>query len=200
VEVSDLYAQNFMPAAGPADFTSLSDASHFHYQAEQLSAAMHEGFSEDLKREQDRLLRADLLILQFPLWWGGPPAILKGWFDRTCAYGVAYVDGRRFETGLFNGRRSIVSVTTGGSPQRFSTSGGYGLIDKVLWPVEQLFLRYLGYEVLEPYVCYATHRVEAETRRDYLRLWKKRLTEILDAKTPEVKLEELSSSLGVCRA
>ena len=30
--------------------------------------------------------QADLLVVHFPLWWGGMPAILKGWFDRVLAY------------------------------------------------------------------------------------------------------------------
>ena len=38
-------------------------------------------------------MRADLLVFVFPLWWGGLPAIVKGWFDRVCAYGIASADG-----------------------------------------------------------------------------------------------------------
>jgi NAD(P)H dehydrogenase (quinone) len=77
------------------------------------------GFAADLVREQERLMRADLLVLVFPLWWGGLPAIVKGWFDRVCAYGVAYADGRRFERGYFVGRRAVLGLTTGGTTERF---------------------------------------------------------------------------------
>ena len=105
VDVSDLYAQGFDPVAGRGDFMHAADDALFHYQSEQTAAALSDGFVPDLAREQDRLRRADLLILQFPLWWGGPPAILKGWFDRVAAYGVAYADGTRFDTGLFRGRK-----------------------------------------------------------------------------------------------
>ena len=61
-----------------------------------------------------------------PLWWGGLPAILKGWFDRVCAYGVTYADGKRFDKGYFVGRRAMLGLTTGGTLERFSPGGSYG--------------------------------------------------------------------------
>jgi len=36
------------------------------------------------------LLSAEALVLVFPTWWFGFPAILKGWFDRVWAPGIAY--------------------------------------------------------------------------------------------------------------
>jgi len=38
----------------------------------------------------DRLMSAEALVLVFPTWWFGFPAILKGWFDRVWAPGIAY--------------------------------------------------------------------------------------------------------------
>ena len=106
VEVSDLYAEEFNPVAGRHDFTSTADPERFHYQTEQEFAARSGTFADDIRREQERVEGADLLVLQFPLWWGGPPAILKGWCERVLAYGFGYVDGRRFDSGLFKGRRA----------------------------------------------------------------------------------------------
>src|SRR5512138_237891 len=104
VEVSDLCAEGFGAVAGRGDMASVADPARFHLQSEQDRAAREGAFAPDIAREQDRLRRADLLVLQFPVWWGAPPAILKGWFDRVLAYGFAYVDGRRFDTGLLKGR------------------------------------------------------------------------------------------------
>jgi NAD(P)H dehydrogenase (quinone) len=104
VEVSDLYGERFNPVAGRHDFTTVADPARFHYQAEQILAAQQDGFSDEIKREHARVNQADVIILQFPLWWGAPPAILKGWFERVLAYGFAYADGRRFDKGLFRGR------------------------------------------------------------------------------------------------
>jgi NAD(P)H dehydrogenase (quinone) len=68
------------------------------------------------RKEIDRLLACDGLVLVFPTWWFGMPAILKGYIDRVFVPGVAF--------DLANGRpqpllRKIVRfavVTTYGSP------------------------------------------------------------------------------------
>jgi NAD(P)H dehydrogenase (quinone) len=179
VEVSDLFEEGFNPVAGRHDFLSVADPDRFHYQSEQDLAARTGSFAPDVRREQDRLRSADLLILQFPLWWGAPPAILKGWLERVLAYGFAYVDGRRFDTGLLKGRRALMCVTTGGTPERFSEAGGYGEIERVLWPVRRLTLDYMGLTVEEPFVCYAAPRVDDAARREYLEQWRCRVLEAL---------------------
>jgi NAD(P)H dehydrogenase (quinone) len=177
VEISDLYAEGFNPVAGRHDFTTTANPERFHYQTEQELAAQSGTFAEDIKREQERLEAADLLVLQFPLWWGGPPAILKGWCERVLAYGFGYIDGRRFDSGLFKGRRAVFSVTTGGTPERFSSEGVYGEIERVLYPTERLLLQYMGFEVIPPFVAYAAPRVSEAERKAYLDAWEVRVLE-----------------------
>ncbi len=181
VDVSDLYGENFNPVAGRHDFIGAQDESRFHYQAEQLHASRTDGFCEELRREQHRLLQADALLFVFPMWWGGVPAILKGWFDRVCAYGVAYADGKRFDSGFFAGRRAIMGVTTGGTIERFCDGGVYGEIDRVLYPTQRLMLEYLGLEVAKPFVAYAAPRVDDERRAQYLRDWSDRVSQLCQA-------------------
>lgn len=188
VEVSDLHAEGFNPVAGRHDFVAAADASRFHYQTEQLNAAKTDGFADDLKREQARLMRADLFVFVFPIWWGGLPAILKGWFDRVCAYGVAYADGKRFDQGYFVGRRALLGLTTGGTSERFSKGGAYGEMRDVLYSVRRCMLEYLGLEVIEPFVAYAAPRVDAEQRAKYLREWEARLIAIAGDKTWQAQL------------
>lgn len=169
VTVSDLYGEGFDPVAGRHDFTTVADPGRFHYQTEQAHAARHGGFSAELAREQARVEAADLLILQFPLWWGGVPAILKGWGERVFAYGVGYADGLRFETGVYRGRRAMVSMTTGGTTARFGAGAVYGELERqVLWQIQHLGLEYMGYEVEEPFVAYAAPRVDEASRAGYL--------------------------------
>jgi NAD(P)H dehydrogenase (quinone) len=171
VQVSDLYGEEFNPVAGRHDFIRAADPARFHYQSEQLNASRTGGFAADLVREQERLMRADLRAFTFPLWWGGLPAIVKGWFNRVCAYGVAYADGKRFDKGYFIGRRAILGLTTGGTIERFSAGGGYGEMAHVLHSVRRCILEYLGLEVMEPFVAYAAPRVDAARRNQYLHRW-----------------------------
>ena len=50
VDVSDLYASGFDPAAGRHDFDSVADANRFHYQTEQAKAVADKAFSAELTR------------------------------------------------------------------------------------------------------------------------------------------------------
>lgn len=171
VTVSDLYAENFNPVAGRHDFTTVADAGKFHYQQEQLKASQEGGFSAELAREQERVARAELFVFVYPLWWGGMPAILKGWFDRVLAYGFAYADGKRFDSGFFRGRHGVVALTTGGTPERFSEGGVYGPIENLLYPHRRTMLEYLGLNVEPSFVAYASPRVSQQQREKYLRDW-----------------------------
>ncbi|WP_052161820.1 NAD(P)H-dependent oxidoreductase [Hoeflea sp. BAL378] len=204
VMLSDLYAMGFNPVAGRHDFDGAADPERFHYQSEQARAARLGAFSAEIAGEQRKVAAADILVLVFPLWWGGAPAILKGWFERVLAYGFAYVDGYRFDTGLFRGRRAVFAVTTGGTPARFSEEGVYGPIEDVLMPVRRLGLEYMGYEVSEPFVAYAAPRVAPEVRGDYLAAFAARLVEVAALPVAPVRSDthplDLSSDAAWTRA
>lgn len=168
VTISDLATQGFRADLGPHDMTPMEGTTRFHIQAEQANAARLGSFADDVARQQALVAAADNIILQFPMWWGGPPALMKGWADRVLAYGFAYVDGRRFDTGLFKGRRAMLSVTTGGTPQRFSAEGVYGPIGPLLMPMQRLTLEYMGFEVEEPYIAHGVPRSDELDRRAHM--------------------------------
>lgn len=180
VVVSDLYAENFNPVAGRHDFKTVADPGRFHYQQEQLKASQEQGFCDELAREQQRVANADLFIFVYPLWWGGMPAILKGWFDRVLAYGFAYADGKRFDSGYFKGRHGVVALTTGGTPERFSEGGVYGPIENLLYPHRRTMLEYLGLEVAPTFVAYASPRVSQAEREQYLSDWSAQLAALAE--------------------
>ena len=119
VVVSDLYAQRFNPVAGPDDVISRKNDKYFSLGEEQMHASTNALFTPELSTEIGRLLRADLLILQFPMWWFGMPAMLKGWIDRVFAFGSAYDFGQTWEEGVFTGRKAMLSVSTSAPAQAF---------------------------------------------------------------------------------
>lgn len=153
VTVSDLYGMGFDPCENKDFYPNLKDDSRFNVQAEQRYASDHGKIPIDIKEEIDRLDSADLLILQYPMWWHLPPAILKGWYDRVFLYGEVYTSSKRFESGRFSGKRAMLSVTVGTSPETYAYNGRSGDIDLMLWPVN-FTLAYVGYQVLEPFVAY----------------------------------------------
>jgi NAD(P)H dehydrogenase (quinone) len=132
-------------------------------------------------REQQRVLKADLIVWIYPIWWGGVPAILKGWFDRVMAFGFAYADGKRFDSGFFRNKTGMLCLTTGGTVERFSAGNVYGPIDQVLYPTQHLIVEYLGMKSYPPFVAYAAPRIDAAGREAYLRQWHARVTEIAAA-------------------
>lgn len=177
VEVSDLYAQGFAAVAGPADFTIPSKSPRFSLAHEQRRAQGRRHYAPDILREQERLLKADLVLLQFPLWWYGPPAILKGWADRVLSYGFAYTDTRLFDTGLLAGKQAIVVTTTGGTRSELDADAGVtGTVEELLRPVSGGILRFVGMSVHPAFVAYAPASLDERGRQrqladyiDYLR-------------------------------
>jgi putative NADPH-quinone reductase len=62
---------------------------------------------------------AEGLVLVYPTWWYGPPAMLKGWFERVWLPGVTFeVPKAKFGriTRKLDNIRLFVAVTTSGSP------------------------------------------------------------------------------------
>ena len=160
VTVSDLYQMDFDPCERSSHFKQPLDGSRFDVQAEQRHASADGTVPADVAAEIARMEQADLLILQYPMWWHLPPAILKGWFDRVFIYGDVYTSKQRFENGRFVGKKAMLSVTVGTSAETYAYNGRSGDIDLLLWPIN-FSLAYVGYQVLKPFVAYG---VEAGLR------------------------------------
>lgn len=157
VTLSDLYAQGFDPSERPEHYGA---DGRFDVQAAQRLASDQHALPAEVKAEIAALDAADLLILQYPLWWHLPPAILKGWFDRVLVYGEVYRSDCRFEKGRFVGKKALLSLTVGTSAETYAYNGRSADIDLLLWPVH-FSLAYVGFGVLQPHVAYG---VEAGLR------------------------------------
>jgi len=120
VQVSDLYAMAFDPVSDRRNFITVADAGRFSQQTEEAHASAQQGYAPELQAEMDKLDGCDVLIFQFPLWWLGLPAILKGWVDKVLAVGRAYGGGRYFDQGLFAGKRALCALTVGGPEPVYS--------------------------------------------------------------------------------
>ncbi|MER8482220.1 NAD(P)H-dependent oxidoreductase [Mesorhizobium sp. M1322] len=166
VLISDLYADGWKSEVDRADFPSWPPEARFLPAGASKKAFATNTLTDDVKTEIDKLLWADTLILQFPLWWYAMPAILKGWVDRVYAYGFAYGVGEhsekrwgdRFGEGTLAGKRAMLIVTTGGWEEHYSARGVNGPIDDLLFPINHGILYYPGYDVLPPFVVYRVDR------------------------------------------
>jgi len=178
VVVSDLYAMGFDPVSDRRNFTTVADPSRLRQQTEEAHASAHDGYAPALQAEMDKVAACDLLIFQFPIWWLGLPAILKGWVDKVFAVGRAYGGGRWFEGGVFAGKRAMCTVTVGGLGQSYSEAGPYGPIEPILAPIHRGIFGFCGFTVLEPFVVYGPNRITPEERAAYLAGYRQRMREI----------------------
>lgn len=179
VTLSDLYAMGFDPCERAEHYAERQQPQRFDVQAEQRHASDQQRVPAAVAEEIEKLDRADLLILQYPMWWHLPPAMLKGWYDRVLIYGEVYTSKKRFEHGRFRGKRAVLSVTVGTSPETYAFDGRSGDIDLMLWPVN-FTLAYVGYTVLAPFIAYG---VEAGLRYS-------------DAGVVEARLKQIEADLG----
>jgi NAD(P)H dehydrogenase (quinone) len=182
VEVTDLYAMRFKAVVGADDFHGeRADPEFLSIAAEQTRAYETGTLASDIVAEQKKLARAEILILQFPIWWFGMPAILKGWADRVLARGFAYVAESKYDTGMLRGKTAMIAATTGTSADTYAPDGIDGDIHTVLWPVHNGLLRYCGFDVIEPFIAYMPGRVGPKVRQRYLDGYRARLFNIVHA-------------------
>ncbi|NTX78836.1 NAD(P)H-dependent oxidoreductase [Serratia proteamaculans] len=168
VQVSDLYAMQWKATLDANDSRVSPPGTRFDPSLDSRHAFANGLQSQDIELEQEKLLWADTVILQFPLWWFSMPAILKGWVERVYAYGFAYGVGEhsdlrwgdRYGEGTLAGKRAMLIVTTGGWESHYTERGINGPIDDILFPIQHGILHYPGFEVLPPFVIYRTGRVD----------------------------------------
>lgn len=108
VEYADLTSEGFDPRMTEADL------------------AFYRGdgpLPQDVRREQERVERADLLVLGFPVYWWSLPAILKGWIDRIFTKNWAFGSDKRF-SGPLAGKK-VRLIASGGAGSRSYEKHGY---------------------------------------------------------------------------
>jgi len=104
----DLYAEGFSPV--------LSRQEYLHYRETGKNC-------QYVRKYVDQLQAAQGIVLVYPTWWYGMPAILKGYIDRVWLPGVAFditSDGSIATDRLHHVCR-LAAVTTYGSPWWFNS-------------------------------------------------------------------------------
>jgi NAD(P)H dehydrogenase (quinone) len=180
VLLSDLYGMNWKAVLDEHDFPSRADARRLSFIAESGHSYATGQQTPDVTSEQAKLLAADAVILQFPLWWFGMPAILKGWVDRVFAYGLAYgyKDGTnryRYGDGGLNGKRALLSVMVGGPEKDYSLRGINGPLEQLLFPITHGTLFFPGMDVLPTHAVYGAARITTEGVAAAKAAWRLRL-------------------------
>jgi len=116
LKVKDLYAMKWNPVLGQEDFQGYHTSN----------------ITEDIKKEQDDVAWADLVIMVAPVWWHSVPAILKGYIDRVFSIGFAYKYTATGPLGLLKGKKGLLITTSGANQQDADQSGMMNNLNKSL--------------------------------------------------------------------
>ncbi|POR60174.1 NAD(P)H-dependent oxidoreductase [Pseudomonas syringae] len=171
VQVSDLYQMGWKAIIDANDAPGLETSSRFDPALESQRVFAAGIQPPDIEAEQAKLLWADAVIFQFPLWWFSMPAIMKGWIERVYACGFAYGVGEhsdqhwgdRYGEGTLAGKRAMLVVTMGGWESHYSERGVNGALNDVLFPMQHGILFYPGFDVLAPFPVYRAGKVDSAT-------------------------------------
>jgi len=136
VLLRDLYALNFNPVLSADDLAVVREGS----------------MPADVKTEQGLIRAADILIVVYPLWWSGMPAMLKGYIDRIFSYGFAYEITETGGVGLLTGKKVFLITTMGASREDYEQCGMFKSFDQT---IDSGIFRFSGMEVID-HVYYAS--------------------------------------------
>jgi putative NADPH-quinone reductase len=110
----------------------------------------------DAAAEAEKITAADVIIFHFPLWWFGPPAILKGWLDRCLIHGALHDVEHRFDAGPPDGQaRTVLRQHRRDRGGMRTRRQGRGRASSPL--AFGLHLRYCGMDVCEPVLIHGVH-------------------------------------------
>ncbi|GAA3755303.1 NAD(P)H-dependent oxidoreductase [Flavobacterium ginsengiterrae] len=119
-------------------------------------AALYPDFKIDIAEEQKALLRHEVIIFQYPIYWYNMPAILKQWFDMVYTYQFAY--GSKGDK--LKGKKALVSITVGGVEADYKTYGKHNFrISEFFKNVEQTAY-FAKMEFLNPRFFHGTSTVD----------------------------------------
>ncbi|MBX3157545.1 MAG: NAD(P)H-dependent oxidoreductase [Deltaproteobacteria bacterium] len=129
----------------------------------------------DVRREQEMLLRHDVVVFQHPFYWYSVPAILKEWQDLVLEHGWAYGAGGTH----LRGKVTFNVVSTGGPASAYRESGyNRFTVRELLAPWDQT-AHLCGMRFLAPFVVHASLAVIGEDDVAPARVKYRRLLEAL---------------------
>ena len=153
-------------------------------------------FQIDIDREQQRLLKHDVVVFQHPLYWYSTPAILKEWQDLVLEHGFAYGS----KGTALHGKIFFNALTAGGIEAAYRAEGyNHFSIRELLHPLEQTAVL-CGMTYLPPFALFGSRTAVEEGRigshvADWIRVLEALRDDRLDIATAQ-NLPRLNSDLN----
>jgi len=107
---------------------------------------LYPDYKIDVKKEQEKLLKADVVILQYPMYWYNTPSLLRKWFEDVLEHGFAYGS----KGVALKDKRLILSFTVGAPLEAYKQGGSQNItLDDLTKGFNQLAnlcrMKYEGY-------------------------------------------------------
>lgn len=106
--------------------------------------SLYPDFQIDAASEQEKLKKADLVILQDPIYWYNVPSLTRRWFEEVLTYGWAYGEGGT----ALSGKKVIIGLTAGGDAASYGEGPDSVIPSSVMIRPIELIFRYCNMEVL----------------------------------------------------
>lgn len=124
--------------------------------------AEYPDFDIDIDREQQRLLEADILLLQHPVYWYSCPALLKEWLDLVFEHGFAYGS----EGTALAGKPVLQVATCGTAREAYKKRGKYQNELRTLFSPFEQTAKFCDMIYLAPFGVFSAEDAADEKRLD----------------------------------
>ncbi|MGI5084955.1 NAD(P)H-dependent oxidoreductase [Treponema putidum] len=97
---------------------------------------LYPDYAIDIAAEKEKLLRADMIIIQSPLFWYSMTSLIMRWLEEVFEHGWAY--GSKGHA--LDGKKIIIGITAGSTNDDYATGGKMGIsVDEILKPYKKTF-------------------------------------------------------------
>lgn len=159
--VKEMVISNFVEQGHSVDLIDLNkDGFNPVMNSDDLSLFSAGNFADDLASDYaKRLLAADELIIIFPIWWYGEPAILKGFYDKVFLKGHLYDEVDHQLKGLLKTHKATIITTANIDHTIFQYLG-----DPIQNVLAKGILRTVGINEVEWIHCETVHIEESRNK------------------------------------
>mgnify|MGYP001198631323 FL=1 len=158
VVIRDLYEMKFDAILGRQDYNQFLDGV----------------IPSDIRKEHEIITESDMIVFLYPIWWAGPPAILKGYIDRVILKNFAYdkhPDGTY--TKRLTDKKAMIINTMGASEEAYKENG---FLDAMTTVMDKGVLDFVGLQNAGHHFFGDTENLNADRFKSFI----SRLDDILE--------------------
>ncbi len=148
----------------------IKDLYRLHFNAildsHDLARIAHHDIPDDILQEQADITWAQGLVFIYPVWWFGPPAILKGWIERVFTRGFAFDFGANGLQQLLHHEQALIINTLGSDEKIYQQNNWHDLLIR---PLSEGTLGYCGVKRITYKAFYDVFAVSQSERHIMLR-------------------------------